>query len=137
MEGSPTAPCLLARKACLHARNSCLQGLTRCSQTHIHRVHSSNECVQGYERRVRAYPSRLLGYTSIEMLCLGVSRANEHGLRTSLQRLWPGMQCSWPGMASRLPAFPDLSAVFRGFHWRVLRRKTCQSRSVAGEWIRR
>jgi len=126
MAGSRTAPCLLARKACLHGRNSCLQRLTRCSQPYIRRVHSSNECVQEYERHGRACPSRLLGYTSIETLCLGVSRANEHGLRTSLQRLWPVM-------LSRLPSFPDLPAVCRGFHWRILLWKTCQSPSMAGK----
>jgi len=126
MEGSPTAPCLLARKACLHGRNSCLQRLTRCSQTHIHRVHSSNECVQAYERRVRAYPSRLLGYTSIETLCLGVSRANEHGLRTSLQRLWPAM-------ASPFPAFPDSSDVCRGLTGAPTSRRRAVSRCMADE----
>jgi len=103
-----------------------LQRLTRCSQPYVSRVHSSNECVQAYERRVRACPSRLLGYTSIETLYLGVSRANQHDLRTSLQRLWPVM-------LSLLPAFPDSSATCRGSCWRVLPWKTCQSRSMAGK----
>jgi len=126
MAGSRTAPCLLARKACLHARNSCSLIHTRCLQAHICRVHTSNECVQGCEHRMWACTNHLLSCTSIETLCPGVMRANEHSLWTSLQR-------SWPAMASPFPAFPDSSDVCRGLTGAPTSRRRAVSRCMADE----
>jgi hypothetical protein len=119
-------PCLLARKACLHGHHGRLLLHTRCSQTHILRVHASDECVQGYKHRVQPCTRRLLGYTGVALLCIGVSRANKHGWWTNKHR-W------WTGLPSLLSAFPDSLAVCRGSHGRVILWKTCQPRSMAGE----
>ncbi len=100
--------CLLARKACLHGHDSRLLLHTRCSQTHILRVHASDECVQGHKHRVQPCTYRLLGYTGVALLCTGVSRANKHGWWTNKHR-W------WTGSPSPLPVFPDSSAVCHGF----------------------
>jgi len=100
-------PCLLARKACLHAHHGRLLLHLRCSQTHILRVHASDERVQGYKHRVPARIRRLLGYTDVALLCTGVSWTNKHGW-------WTNKHGWWTGSPSSLPVFPDSSAVYHG-----------------------
>ena len=137
--GSP-APCLLAHKACMHVHHSRLLHRTRCAKPYIHRVHASSECVQGYKHRVQPCTCRLLGYTGVVLLCTGVSRVNKHDWWASKHSWWANKHgwwankhgC-WTGLPSRLPVFPDSSAVSLGFHWCILLWKTCQSPSMAGE----
>ena len=129
----PPAPCLLARKACMHVHHSCLLHRTRCAKPCIRCVHASSRCVQRYKRRVTGYTRRLLGYAGVVLLCTGVSRVNKHDWWASKHSWWANRHGCWTGLPSRLPVFPDSSAVSLGFHWCILLWKTCQSPSMAGE----
>ncbi len=99
--------CLLARKACLHGHHSRLLLHARLSQPYVRRVHASAECVQWHKGRVRARICRLLGYTGLRPLRIGVLRANK-------QRLWTNKHRWWAGMFSLHPVFVDSRAVWRG-----------------------